>query len=351
MIRALPPAVGSMFFVLVFFATLAAFAISAVSGGGAGLVLMPVLRLGLPMAQVPVALSIGSAVSSMTRIGLFLRHVEWRIVRWFVPFSIPGTCVGAWLLGHVSPVYAELLIGLFLLANLPMLWRKPRLTMARAAPGPGLLGVIGLCAGFVSGLTGAVGLLFNGFYLRYGLDKERIVATRAANEIILHLLKIVLYVYFGLVTREAVGAGAVLAIAAVISTFGVRRILPLLSEALFRRLAYGSMVTAGIAMTAMASHALVQTHGIGVSTQRVTGGTNARLAGFGREVTVEFRRHEPTEIEYLIGLADLPDGIREQAEQLASGADRVVVEAVHSLGERSFELSVQRGDEVEKYRF
>ncbi|KAF1005996.1 MAG: hypothetical protein GAK28_02904 [Luteibacter sp.] len=340
-----------MFLALVFVATLVAFALSAVSGGGAGLVLMPILRIGLPMAQVPVALSMGSAVSSVARIGLFVRHVEWRIVRWFVPFSLPGACLGAWLLGHVSPVYAELLIGVFLLVNLPMLWRRPAAIVARRAPSSGMLGVIGLCAGFVSGLTGAVGLLFNGFYMRYGLSKERVVATRAANEIILHLLKLALYVVFGLVTRDALLAGAVLALAAVVSTFGVRRLLPLLSEALFRRLAYGSMVAAGVAMTGVAGHSLAQLHGISIGTERVTGGTDARLKDFGQEVTVEFRRHEATEVEFLIGLADLPEGIREHAEQLAAGADRVVVEAVHSLDERSFELSVQRGDEVRTYRF
>lgn len=113
-----------MFLVVLFICTVAAFAVSAVSGGGAGLVLMPVLRMGLGMEQVPVALSLGSAASSIARIGAFCRHIEWRIVRWFVPCSLPGALMGAWLLQYVSPAYAQWMVGLFLVANFPMLWRN-----------------------------------------------------------------------------------------------------------------------------------------------------------------------------------------------------------------------------------
>lgn len=56
----------------VLFATaVVAFALSAVSGGGAGLVLMPILGLILAPENVPAALSIGTSVSSISRIAFF----------------------------------------------------------------------------------------------------------------------------------------------------------------------------------------------------------------------------------------------------------------------------------------
>ncbi|MGA7440407.1 MAG: sulfite exporter TauE/SafE family protein [Luteibacter sp.] len=265
-----------MFLAILFACTIAAFTVSAVSGGGAGLVLMPVLRAGLPMAQVPVALSLGSAVSSLTRIGVFVRHTHWGVVRWFVPSSLPGALLGAWLLQRANPAYAELAVGVFLVANLPMLWRKPRAVVAKRPPARGLLTLIGFVAGFVSGFTGAVGLLFNGFYLQQGLSREQLVATRAANEIALHIVKLILYAYFGLVTNEAMVAGAVLGAAAVVATLAARYVLPLLSESVFRRVGYASMVVAGMAMLDGSTSDLAARHGVALHASRVPGGLDAR---------------------------------------------------------------------------
>lgn len=60
-----------MVVVLVFVASFLAFILSLVAGGGAGLVLVPLLRLILPVASIPGALSIGTAASSVSRIWLF----------------------------------------------------------------------------------------------------------------------------------------------------------------------------------------------------------------------------------------------------------------------------------------
>lgn len=51
--------------------------------GGAGLLLIPILGFALPAAQVPAALSIGTSVSSVTKLSLFYQHVNWQIVRGF----------------------------------------------------------------------------------------------------------------------------------------------------------------------------------------------------------------------------------------------------------------------------
>ena len=158
-----------------------AFSLSAVCGGGAGLILIPLLKTLLPAANVPAALSIGTAASSISRIAVFKSAIDWKIVRWFVPAALPSVWLGAYLLRYLNPLYVELILGLFLVGNLPMLFRtgKPAGTIKDLPIF--YLAVIGTAAGFVSGLTGAVGLLFNRFYLLFGLSKEQILATMAAN--------------------------------------------------------------------------------------------------------------------------------------------------------------------------
>lgn len=83
-----------MVVLLVFTAAFFAFIVSAVAGGGAGLVLVPLLRLILPVASIPGALSIGTATSSISLIWLFRRHIRWDVVRRFVPTALPAAAVG-----------------------------------------------------------------------------------------------------------------------------------------------------------------------------------------------------------------------------------------------------------------
>ena len=96
---------------------LLAFGISSLTGGGAGLMFIPVLGHMLPTAQVPAVLSVGSTISSASRMAVFFQHVDWRIVRWFVPTAIPAVWLGAWLLSRVNPLYLEFVLGLFLWPN------------------------------------------------------------------------------------------------------------------------------------------------------------------------------------------------------------------------------------------
>lgn len=96
------------------------------------------------------------------------------------------------------------------------------------------LPLIGMAAGFVSGLTGAVGLLFNRFYLHYGMSKEQIIATRAANELLLHIIKPGLYISFGVLSKRTIIIGCIIAVAAIFSSFSTKWLIAKLSETLFR---------------------------------------------------------------------------------------------------------------------
>ena len=150
-------------------------------------------------------------------------------------------------------------MGLFLMANLPLIFRS-RTELEETHPLPkGYLALIGAAAGFVSGLMGAVGLRFNCFYLRYGLQKEEIVATRASNEVVLHVVKLALYASFGLLIGKALTLGAIIAVAAMVSSWGMKWLLPRLSGGLFRRVGYASMVVSGLSLFTEAAGQIVTT--------------------------------------------------------------------------------------------
>ncbi|MBC7485368.1 MAG: sulfite exporter TauE/SafE family protein [Cytophagaceae bacterium] len=335
--------------ILLFLFSFLAFSLSAVCGGGASFILIPALNWVLPGAQIPAALSIGTASSSVSRILLFFRNIRWSIVIWFVPPAIPAVWLGSWLLTSLNPFYLELILGLFLLSNLPLIFKsKKESSIASHMPKVYLL-LIGLTAGFVSGLTGAVGLLFNRFYLRYGLSKEEIVATRAANELLLHCIKLVLYASFGLLTQHVLLFGFIIAVAAILSSIGVKRILPYISEQLFQRLGYSAMVISGMAMFSNATANLVHQNKASLSYQSADKGIDMKMQWKKSTFELELEYDEGFELEYPIQQYQIPLKQQQEISEIARGADKLVLEEVYGVNKHYYEAYVYKGGKLDKY--
>lgn len=92
---------------LLFIGAILAFWISAICGGGASLILIPILNLITPTSLVPFSLTIGTFTSSASRIAAFRKSVHWKIFFWFVPFSIPAVLMGAYLIKFINPIFAN----------------------------------------------------------------------------------------------------------------------------------------------------------------------------------------------------------------------------------------------------
>jgi uncharacterized protein len=328
--------------VVVFLVSFLAFSISVICGGGAGLMLIPVLGLMLPVSQVPAALSIGTFTSSASRLVAFRKNICWDIVKYFVPAALPAVWVGVWLLKYVNPIYLEVIMGLFLVSNLSALFQKSKEIKATEKSSNFILGLIGFAAGFISGLTGAVGLLFNRFYLRYGLTKEEIIATRAANEIILHLLKIILYFVFGLITIKVVSIGVIVAISAVIATWAMKWILPKLSEVSFRKIGYGAMVFSGFAMLFQSgSHLLFANNENRIASTMPKEMTSKvlwdRWDNDNFAVESFYEDDNGLEVEQIIPIKELSSNQKRLVFSEAKGTDKLIIEIVYSLGMHSYE--------------
>ncbi|WP_338868346.1 sulfite exporter TauE/SafE family protein [Spirosoma sp. SC4-14] len=340
-----------MFFPYLFvvISALFAFSLSAVCGGGAGLLLLPMLGSLLPGAQVPAALSIGTMSSSFSRILAFWSRIRWDIVVWFVPAALPAVWLGARLLSYLNPLYLELLMGLFLMANLPQIFRPAAGANTTPSMPKWVLAFIGAAAGFVSGLTGAVGLLFNRFYLRYGLKKEEIVATRAANEIVLHAIKLILYASFGLLTSRALTVGGLVAVAAMASSWAMTWLLPRLSERFFRQIGYTAMVVSGLSLFIDASGQVISKNSVALDFSPLANGTTTQLQWRNTLFSLEFEYDEGFEFEHTIVFNDLPSDKQAQVRALSRGAEKYVLEEVFSLHQRSYEVYVYRGNKLEKF--
>jgi uncharacterized protein len=333
-----------MTFFLVFLAALVAFSLSTLGGGGAGLLLVPVLARVVPATMVPGALTLGTVASTSSKLLAFRTQIRWDITRWFVPAAIPGVVLGAMTLGVLPPLLLQVFLGFLLLAHVRFLFVRsgssPETEETGAAQaldttvrGRLALVVIGFLAGFLSGLTGAVGVLFNRFYFRRGLGPEEVVATRAGNELPLHCLKLALYFGLGLLHREVLFAGAAVAVGALLATLLARRVVSALSPRQFQRLGYAAMVFSGLVMIGAAALEVRRSPDLSAGLERAADGHEIELssAWSGGGVALEWELGEGFALERLVPLDALPADVRASARERerAAGGQRLACEEVY----------------------
>lgn len=330
-----------------FLASLFAFGASAISGGGASLLIVPLLGHVLPIASVPAALSIGTGTSSVSRIAIFRPHIRWDISAWFVPSALPAAVAGAVALRFINPAYVQLLMALFLLANLPRLLRPA------PEPEPGqasrwVLVLVGGAAGFLSGLTGAVGVLFNRFYLSQGMTKQQIVATRATNQVLIHAAKLVVYAQLGLMDRHALAAGAVVGAAAATSSVLLKPVLRRLPHAVFVKIGYAAMLVSGMALMASSISRVVETDRMALDLRPVLSGVEAKVQWRDATLSLEMEYDGGVEVELGRDLGSLSPKLRRVVDAHNPGNATIAVESVYSMEGHYFEAYYVRNGKVEK---
>lgn len=170
----------------VFAASLIANLLSALAGGGAGLVQLPVLiLLGL---SFPLALATHKLASVALGVGATLRHLrasslEPRLAGFILLCGLPGVVLGARTVLGLPPKLCTLLLGLLTITLGLYSIARPQLGRRATAPAPSgrhwLVGGLGLFAiGFLNGsLTSGTGLFVTLWLVRwFGLDYGRAVA-------------------------------------------------------------------------------------------------------------------------------------------------------------------------------
>lgn len=196
---------------------------------------------------------------------------------------------------------------------------------------------MGFLAGFLSGLTGAVGLLFNRFYLRYGMGKEEIVATRAANEMILHMIKLCLYASFGLLSNKVIVTGITIALAGLLSSWFMKWGLKKISELFFKRIGYASMVVSGIIMLTQSGRLIAYKNNASLSFSPISKGVESKIQWQQANFAIEFEYDEGFEYEQVINLSELPLDKQNFVLTNKKNADTIIVEEVFGLSKHSYE--------------
>ncbi|MGY6559809.1 MAG: sulfite exporter TauE/SafE family protein [Nitritalea sp.] len=222
------------------------FILSTLTGGGASLLLMPLVAVVVGVKAVAPVMAISIGMSSTSKVLFFWRDIDWKLFAWLFPSTIIGSILGASLFASLSADFLQVLIGLLLISTVFQFnqkEKKPRFQIKAWHFAP-----MGLVVSFLSGLIGGVGPLMNSAYLNYGISKESLLGTRSANAIVLHITKIISYAYFGYVTGEVITYGLMIGVSSILAVYVGKKILARMSDLFFRKIVVASMVLSGVLM-------------------------------------------------------------------------------------------------------
>jgi uncharacterized membrane protein YfcA len=221
--------------------------LSTLAGGGSSLILIPIIGFFLTSIAIPPVITIGAIFGNSERAIAYREKINWRVIRWELPGALVGACLGAFTLTKINLEWLTLLIAFFLFISginylIALLKNKKKSFTVHAwyfLP-------LGFIYAFLSGIIGSTVPFLTPFYLNYGLEKEELLGTQAVNRASIHLVKIVAYTMFGVLTLPYLGYGLVIGLASLPGNWLGHITLQKISEQRFRQL-----VTSFVMITSM----------------------------------------------------------------------------------------------------
>ncbi|WOD38805.1 sulfite exporter TauE/SafE family protein [Nodosilinea sp. E11] len=237
-----------------FVASFVAWFLSMLAGGGSPFILIPMISLLLGAQAVAPVITTGLLIGNTQRGLAFWDDVDWAVTAWYVPGALVGAVIGCYGLTQIHAEGLQLLLGVGLLvmvANYLFASQDSQFTLKLWYFLPlSLVNAIG------SGLIGSTGPVMNPVYLSYGLEKEAMVATKALNKAVLHLVKLTAYAAFGSLNREYLLYGLVIGLGAIPANWLGKRVLAKMSAQQFRQLVFAFVAVSGVAMIWQQRHFL-----------------------------------------------------------------------------------------------
>jgi len=176
----------------------------------------------------------------------FLRHGSWREVLPLLPATLVGIGLGWWGLATLSVELSERLIGISILAMLALVAMRlvdpekvQRLASHRVF-GTGA----GVAGGATSALANGAGPIIHLYLLSREVPKMELIGIGARFFLLINVVKMPLNWSIGLIHRESLTVGLVLAPGVVVGVFAGRWLLRRVPQRLFEWLVIGSAALA-----------------------------------------------------------------------------------------------------------
>lgn len=218
-----------------------------IAGGGSPLVLIPLVSFLYGSQAVAPVITTGMLLGNIQRLFYFWKDIDWEVTLWQLPGVITGSILGAFALSYINLEALQVVIGVALLLMVANYWfgkqEETTFTIKTWQFLP-----LGFGNSFASGLIGSTGPIMNPAYINYGLLKEAMVATKAANIILAHVIKLCAYASLGTLSKEYVIYGVVIGAAALPANWLGQLVLSRMSNDLFKQVTFIFIAVSGVLM-------------------------------------------------------------------------------------------------------
>lgn len=191
---------------------LAAAVVGGIGGFGTGVILTAALAPLIGVKSVVPVLAVAGVIINAGRFWFYRHHLERKALGLMLVAALPFLVLGAWLYSVLDARAVGTILGIAVLASLPL----RRLLLKRAV----VLGRRGLALGasvfgFSAGIASGTGVIQVSLLLAAGLSGPAVLATDALSTIVLDLCKAALFQRFDLLDAESAATGAVLGLATI----------------------------------------------------------------------------------------------------------------------------------------
>lgn len=210
---------------------LAAGALSGVVGTGASLLLLPILVPMFGAVEAIPIMAVAGFLANFSRVLAWWRSIEWKAVSAFALPGMPAAALGAYTLIHLPRGWPETLLGLFIVALVPVR-RSAMLQFKRV--GLPQLAIAGAFVGFLTGIFLSTGPLSVPIFLAFGLVRGAFIATEAGASLLVQAAKIIAFREFGAISPIDFLRGVIVGTALMAGTFLARPIVARFADHHFR---------------------------------------------------------------------------------------------------------------------
>ena len=219
-------------------------ALSAATGMGGGVLLFTVMTFYFPVSVIIPIHGVIQFFNNLLTL-MFLRgHLLKSLLKPFILGSLPGILLGAWLLDRIIQTsFPQMIILALILYSLFRPKKLPDLELQHKN-----FVWVGFVTGLLGIIAGAIDPVLAPFFVRKDLNKEQIIANKAAMQAFVHFTKIPVFLYLGFDYVPYLGFCLLTNLACVLGTrFGIA-MLRRMSENVFLKVFKAALLATGLRM-------------------------------------------------------------------------------------------------------
>jgi uncharacterized membrane protein YfcA len=217
--------------------------LGGLAGYGTGLVLPIALAPVIGVANIVPVMAVAMMINNASRVLAFRREIQWPHVRRMLILGLPTCLLGAWGYTRLEARWIALLLGVFLLASVPLRRALQRSNQRLGTGGEVAAGgVFGVIEG---GMTGT-GVILISMLMAAGVQGAGLIATDAVISTVLSLAKVVLFGGVARLDPALAITGVLVGLCAAPGAFVARAVLTRLPQQLHLRIMEAVVVCGGL---------------------------------------------------------------------------------------------------------